>query len=207
MNTKFIGVTGVATCGKDTFFTLLKKECLKRYDINVISFALADALKEDMKELLFEKYDIDVFNCTPSEKEKIRPEIVKYARLKRNETKGRYWIEKLNSEIKNFSDEQKRLKNNIFCITDIRYDQYEKDEIHWLKKENSGVLIYIEKIISGGFVFPPANNDEKINDPKLRKAADYILSWSHGCSKKDLMCEMNKCIDFLNQIGMFDVNE
>lgn len=207
MNTKFIGVTGVATCGKDTFFTLLKKECLKRYNTNVVRFALADALKEDMKELLFEKYDIDVLNCTPSQKERIRPDIVKYAKIKRSQTKGRYWIEKLNLEIKKFSDKETQFTNNIFCITDIRHDQYEKDEIYWLKEEKHGVLIYIEKIMPGGFICPPANNDEKTNDPKLRKAADYIVSWNHGCSKKDLMIEMNKCIDFLERIGTLHLNE
>lgn len=207
MKNRFIGVSGVATCGKDTFFTLLKNECSRKYEIDIVRFALADSLKEDMREILFEKYNIDVLNCSQLEKEKIRPELVKYAKAKRIQTKGRYWIDKLKTKIKLFSETENFSEKTIFCITDIRYDNFEKDEIHWLKKENSGVLVYIEKFMSTGFVCPPANNDEKINDPKLRKSADYILSWNHGSSKKDLMFEMNKCIDFLEKVDMFKTNE
>jgi hypothetical protein len=204
---KIIGLSGVATCGKDTFFSLLKKECFKKYNANIIRLALADSLKEEMKEFLFEKYNIDILNCSPSEKEKVRPELVSYAKIKRQQTKGRHWINTLSNKIKEGYESKTISPSDIFCITDIRYDHYEKDEIYWLKKENSGVLVYIEKFMPGGFICPPANNDEKVNDPKLRKSADYLLSWNHGSSKKDLMLEMNKCIDFLESLDIFKTNE
>lgn len=207
MKNKIIGLSGVATCGKDTFFNLLKKECHIKYNINLVRFALADILKEELREVLFEKYNIDVLNCSASEKERLRPDLVSYAKAKRKQTEGRYFIDNLSSVIKT-SFEKKRLSfSDVICITDVRYNQYEKDEAHWVKKENSGVLIYIEKLMTGGFVCPPANNDERINDPKLKKCADYILSWRHGASNKNLLVEINKCIDFLEKVDTFRTNE
>lgn len=207
VNNKYIGICGVATSGKDTLFKMIASEVKKKYNLNTIRFALADSLKDNMKEIIFEKYGIDVLNCSPLEKEKIRNELVSFARLMRKQTKGRYWVEKLNEKIIDYSNTSSYSKSDIFCITDIRYSQYEKDETYWLKTENKGILIYVEKIMPDGSVCIGPNNDERTNDPKLRKLSDYVVSWKHGDAKKNLNTEVKKCIDFLEKSDTFSLNE
>jgi len=207
VNNKYIGICGVATSGKDTLFKIIASEVKKKYNINTIRFALADSLKDDMKEIIFEKCGVDIFNCSALEKEKVRNDLVNFAKLMRKQTKGRYWVERLNKKIKEFSNSDSFSNSDIFCITDIRYSQYEKDETHWLKQENKGILLYVEKIMPDGSVCIGPNNDERTNDPKLRKLSDYVVSWKHGDAKNNLILEVKKCIDFLEKNNIFSRNE
>ena len=72
------------------------------------------------------------------------------------------------------------------CITDIRYDEYDKDEVYWLKNEMNGILVHISQFNSYldsetkehkvDFLLPPNELEEK-NDPKLKKAADLCIEW------------------------------
>ena len=80
----------------------------------------------------------------------------------RNQTKGRYFIEKL-----------ERNNKNITIIPDIRYAEYEEDELFWLKNEKHGFLIFVEH----DFV-SDANETEKVNNKIIKKQSDYKLKWS-----------------------------
>ena len=90
----------------------------------------------------------------------------------RTESKGRFWIEKLNQEVESMEDS--------ICITDIRYDDYEFDEVYWLKKELNGVLVHIERFTilnNNKKIIEAANEEERRNDPKLREQASYNVQW------------------------------
>ena len=67
--------------------------------------------------------------------------------------------------------------DKIPVITDVRYDIYPKDEFHWLKNDNNGVMVHITRMF-GDDEIPPANEEESINNEKLRSKADYSIKWN-----------------------------
>ena len=157
VNTQFfppIGLSGAAGVGKDTLCQVLidnfKDYPFKRYSV------AGDFIKEDLDQLLKKTIGISAFTSNPQEKTDIRPLLVEYGRLMRNQTKGRYFIEKLEENI-NFG------KQHIPVITDIRYAEYERDELYWLKNEKRGLLVFLDR--EG---INPANEFEEKNNILLR---------------------------------------
>ena len=195
MSNSFIGIAGAATVGKDTYYRLLKEVCSEEYRVKVVRFALADILKESLRGFILDKHNINILNCSAEEKSKVRFELVNYARIMRQGTNGRYWINKLNNEIEEYKKSQYFRKSDIFCVTDIRHFEYPYDEVVWLKKENKGILVYVEKFFDDGSVCSPANDDERRNDPLLRENADYTLRWKHGDSEERLKTLVKKTVD------------
>ncbi len=121
MSNLFLGIAGAATVGKDTYYRLLKQICSEEFGVNVIRFALADSLKNDLYSLILYKYGVDIFNCSTEDKNKVRHLLVSHARVMRQNTKGRYWIEKLQSEIDEYKKSENFKPSDIFCVTDIRH--------------------------------------------------------------------------------------
>jgi hypothetical protein len=201
MSNLFLGISGAATVGKDTYYRLLKQICSEEFGVNVIRFALADSLKNDLYSLILYKYGVDIFNCSTEDKNKVRHLLVSHARVMRQNTKGRYWIEKLQSEIDEYKKSENFKPSDIFCVTDIRHFEYSKDEVVWIKEENKGVLIYVEKYFSDGSICNPANDDESRNDPALREHCDYLLRWMHGSDEQTLKISVKKSIDNLIKQG------
>jgi hypothetical protein len=201
MSNLFLGIAGAATVGKDTYYRLLKQICSEEFGVNVIRFALADSLKNDLYSLILYKYGVDIFNCSTEDKNKVRHLLVSHARVMRQNTNGRYWIEKLQSEIEEYKKSENFKPSDIFCVTDIRHFEYLKDEVVWIKEENKGVLIYVEKYFSDGSICNPANDDESRNDPALREHCDYLLRWMHGSDEQTLKISVKKSIDNLIKQG------
>lgn len=176
MINKIIGLSGLARSGKDTFFSLLSEKLLISGK-KLTRFALADALKEEINPTLQKLYDINIFNCNSQEKELVRPMLVAHGKVKRNQSYGRHWINLLNNKI------QEHLNNNphdFICVTDIRYDVFDNDEVGWIKNELKGTLVHISmfKYENGNKIFQePPNADEAENDPKLIKKANYRVIW------------------------------
>lgn len=163
-----LGLSGVAGSGKDMFCEILLE---KAPDFK--KFSLAHKLKEEIREDLLKEYNIDIFNCSREQKDKVRPRLVEWGSTKRGETDGRHWINQLEPSILGSQDFP-------ICITDIRYDDYELDEAFWLQKQLGGVLVHVSryKIINNNKKFIEApNEEERRNDPKLRSKADYSLQW------------------------------
>jgi hypothetical protein len=161
MNYPIIGISGAARSGKDTLCRALirffksKKIKAKRKSI------AGDIIKKDLKNLIKKKANINSFTENIYEKKLIRPFLVEYGKLMRNQTEGRYFIEKI------------KYDENITIIPDIRYAEYEKDELFWIKNEKKGFLIFIEHEC-----VRDANETEKINNKIIKKQADYRLNWS-----------------------------
>jgi len=167
---KNIGISGVAGCGKNTLSKIIIK-LLQRLELPYRELSIAKNLKKELSSSSRQLYGIDSFDCTRREKVLIRPFLVSHGRIRRNSSAGRYWVELLNKEL----DPQK-----INIITDVRYDEYEKDEIYWIKKEINGVLIHLSRYdeVDGERIYLKAANDaEKENDPKIKEKADFSLNW------------------------------
>ena len=170
---RVIGLCGVARSGKDYFCQFLLEE-VKKQGLSAKRYALADPLKEDLSPFLKEKCNIDIFHCSPQNKELVRPILVDYGKIKRVQTEGKYWTKIIEKQI--FKDSP-----DLAIITDIRYCIYKEDECHWLKNEMGGKLVHIRKFSknfegNNEYVQAP-NEDELTNDPILYKNSDYYIEW------------------------------
>ncbi len=170
LKTKIVGLSGAGTCGKDSCFLIIN-EFLASKNINSERVALADPLKYELNEFTKKQYGISSFTIKKEEKEIIRPLMVCHGKIKRQLTNGKYFTSIAQGKV----DENNR-NGAITFITDIRYSAYSEDELQWLRK-NDGVLVFIERFDSDGQIIPPANDDEKENNIKLKKSADYQLKW------------------------------
>ena len=167
---KNIGIAGVAGCGKNTVASIIIK-MLQRMDLPCREFSIARNLKKELSPVSRELYGIDSFNCTREEKNVIRPFLVSHGEIKRNLSDGRHWIDKLAKELE---------PEKINIITDVRFNEYEKDEVYWVKNEINGVLIHLSRYEERELervYLKPANEEEKRNDPLVRKESDFCLSW------------------------------
>ena len=177
-----IGITGVARCGKDTFYSILKKY-LEEKNIKSQRLAFADDLKRELNDFVSEKFKIDLFKCDGQDKELVRPLMVAYGKCRRAQTDGKYWTSQLDSKIKELS------KHKIIpIITDVRYIEYKDDEYSWLKSHN-GILIHLSRKLDDGTLIPPANIEERSNDNKLKAVADFSICWD-TCQDTNFLYEL-----------------
>jgi hypothetical protein len=202
---KIIGISGVAGAGKDLFFSIINNK------ISCKRFALADSLKEESRPHILSLYGIDILNCSREQKNIVRPFLVGAGLTRRKMTNGRYWIEKLEPKIKefiyNYYCKDANQEPVYPCVTDIRYSEYENDEVGWLKDEMGGVLVHISRFTkqNGRKVFiSPANEEERKQDPKLKAKADYMLEWETQTGSKEQITKtlsrgLNDFVSFLEK--------
>ena len=177
-----IGITGVARCGKDTFYSILNRY-LQEKQIQSKRLAFADSLKIELNDFTKDKFQIDLLNCEGQDKELIRPLMVAYGKCRRIQTEGKYWTSMLDLKVKELIENK-----TIPIITDVRYIEYKDDEYSWLKHYN-GVLIHLSRKLDDGTLVPPANVEEKSNDNKLKAVADFNKSWD-TCQDTNYLYEL-----------------
>ncbi len=164
---KRIFVSGVARSGKNEF----AKQATKFFNLKGLKckeFALANQLKHEIDSLAYYNFGIDIFDCTPEEKEIIRPIMVAYGCAKRKVSKGKYWVNFVENQLQY---EEENTDTDIAIITDIRFAEYEDDEAFWACQ--TGNLIHITRILPSGEILQPANEEERVNDPKVYPFAKY----------------------------------
>lgn len=203
MNKKlYIGIGGTARAGKDTFCAIAKKQ-LENQGLKVKKFALADELKNDLKDFIREKLDMDVYTQITSEKDIIRPILVGYGDSMRKKTHGTYWTDKLTKSIS--QDD-----SDVVIVTDIRYDEYQKDELYWMREQLGGVVVHVSKYELRENLYatqpdkifiPPANDHEARNDPKIKSKANFVIEWEHQYGSILKSKYLNSIVsDILNKI-------
>lgn len=181
---KILGISGCLASGKDTLYSLLAQR------MNCKRVALADELRREMRPFILDKFNLDLFSCSREEKDSVRPLLVEYARIKRNQTNGRYFINKIDGYVKSLSC-------NV-VITDIRYPE----ELSWIK-ELKGILVHItkHKVINGKKVYQKSPIlDERLNNPKLKKAADFKIDWPEAADIAELNPYVDKLLAFLERL-------
>ena len=204
MSKNIIGISGVATAGKDTFANILINK-LNRAGKTTVRIALANALKKDL-----DTFCKEYFTTSIEEKTLIRPGLVWYGDAQRKRTNGRYWI--------NIANDQTDASNADYAIiTDIRYSHYPKDEINWILEEKKGIVVHISQYeltdtvndssYQGKFkkFVPPANAHEELNDPKVKQQASHRIEWEK-VPYSDLLMEnpiLTAHVDeFINKFGL-----
>jgi len=164
---KFIGLSGVAKAGKDTFFQGLVAG-YPEYTFTRLS--VADIIREDISEFLYKQTGIDIFTCTPQEKEQVRPLLAWYGDFMRKRTKGMYFLQQLDSILDIH-------KTDYAVLTDLRFKEFEFDEPDWIRSKD-GIVIHITRVLPDGTYAQPANELERVNDPKVHAIADHRVSWN-----------------------------
>jgi len=159
---KIIGIAGASRSGKDTLCRSLIRILNEKYNVEAERRSIAgDLIKKNLRSIIMNSVGIDSFTENTEEKELIRPLLVEYGKLMRNNTKGRYFVE--NFEV---------VKEKTLIIPDIRYAEYLKDEIHWIRNEVNGYLIFLEREN-----IKDANETEKINNKKLKIFSNCCIRW------------------------------
>lgn len=186
-----VGISGVARSGKNLLCELLMQNLyLEGYTSK--PFALAADLKNDCDEFLYKKCDLNVWTDLTEDKTQFREFLVWYGDLKRKQTNGRYWIDKLDRRISTYG-------GDVAIVTDVRYDHYDKDEVHWIKEEKQGLLIHLKRFKRDDTNLlqytKPANTHESTNDISLYEKADINITWEtvKNPRKNDVI------IDIVNQ--------
>lgn len=189
MSKKYIGISGVARAGKNLFCDISKNILAEKYNLKCSSYSLAFYLKQDCEQFVKEKLGLNVFSEKTEDKAIFRELLVWYGDVKRKQSNGRYWTEKLQSDLE-------KDDSDVTFITDIRYNHYTQDEVYWIQNILKGTLIHVSKYTYG---FPsdgrrirpdfanstakiytePANLHESTNDPKVKAKADVRFEWQH----------------------------
>lgn len=163
-----IGVAGVARAGKDTFANLASKYFVEHKKA-VRKFAFADKLKEDAGGFLREYCNISNLGEISNEtKTDIRPFLVWYGCYMRK-LDPLHWVKEVGRKIENDST------SDVIIITDVRF-RNESDWIHSL----GGKIVHIKRFQSEPnqtSLVPPANDEERLNDPLVDETADGHVRW------------------------------
>jgi hypothetical protein len=186
-----IGLSGPAQSGKDSFFNIAEKYFLS-LNLKCKRLALADNLKHDLKDFIYKKFNIDIFNISQEDKELIRDLLVVYGKIKRQQTEGKFWTNLLNKEL-----DQALKEYDIVFITDVRYAYYPEDELNWIKKFKNNILIHISRFDEYNKIIPPRNLEEQLNDPILKQNSNYELAWH---TSQDLNVRIKEMEPILNKI-------
>ena len=193
MTKKYIGVSGVARSGKNLFCDIAIKQ-LSQKGVKAKQYALAYYLKKDCEEFIKTKLGLDVFTEKTDDKTIFREMLVWYGGVKRKQTEGAYWTSMLQKDID--ADD-----NEVIFVSDIRYDQYPKDEVYWIKEVLGGYLVHVSKYTYNDWderVFTePPNEHEKLNDPLVKLKSDYLLQWKQSDIKDGLIIDnayLNLCV-------------
>lgn len=170
MSVLYVGIAGVARSGKDSLALEIENLIRSYKGKTIYRTSLAQPLKEDCKDFIKDYLGLNVFTDKNEEKATFREFLVWYGKVKRQQTEGKYWTNLLDERVRQFQPD-------VCIVPDIRYQQYEGDEVSWLKAKENNVLIHLQRIAINGEIVPPANMDESINDSIIQNSADYKIVW------------------------------
>ena len=170
MSVLYIGIAGVARSGKDSLALEIENLIRSYKGKTIYRTSLAQPLKEDCKDFIKQYLGLNVFTDNNEEKATFREFLVWYGKVKRQQTEGKYWTDLLDKRVQKFQPD-------VCIIPDVRYQQYDEDEVSWLKAKENNILIHLQRIAINGEIVPPANMDESINDSIIQNSADYKIVW------------------------------
>jgi hypothetical protein len=152
-----IGISGTRCVGKDTACKLLNKFQ------NYARFAFADALKDDLKELVKSQFNIDIFNPSKEDKELIRPLMIAYGCMWREKDPD-HWVKKVIDQIKPFE---------LSVITDVRFE----NELNELERVYHSNFVHVN--IVNEFAPKPTTEEQK-HFQQIAQRAHYSIKWGNN---------------------------
>lgn len=173
---KIILIHGPRCVGKDTLYSLFQKILPLTH-----RFAYADALKDDLYELIQKKMGISVYTCSPAEKEIIRPILIAYGCAQRQLNEN-YWANIVAEDIAEFFS---RYDNGIACVTDNRFPNELDVMVSAFGREN---VVMIDVRRHGA---PEPTSEEMKHVEKMRELADIRLVWGGESEEEKLYVARN----------------
>jgi hypothetical protein len=171
---KLIGIGAIARVGKDTLADCLIN-LFERDGCVAKKYSLAAALKNDLKDFLNEKCQMNVWSDNSEEKSKFRDLLVEYGKVQRDRTNGTHWTRIVENQIEEDHYNLAQQKPFVAIVPDIRYAEYDGDEHMWVKSRG-GSLIYLDRILNGKLI-EPANLQESTNAPKIKSCSNHHIVW------------------------------
>ena len=164
---KIIAISGFARSGKDTAFKIMEDYLQLNEGWSFQRVAFADALKSHLYPLVSNKLGIDLYNCSDSEKELIRPLMVEYGKAHRS-LDGEYWVKESFKDL-DISESSKV----VYVVTDLRYEN-ERLLLKKLCKESNATFSHLHLNRIG---FKEGNQEELEFTAPLEEKSDISLSW------------------------------
>ena len=171
----YVAFTGFARSGKDSFcleFQTQLEDFCPNLKAETLSFA--NQIREEAGVFIQEQFGISAWTEEDSDKEIIRHFLRGYGMSKRTKD-NLYFVKKLQERINTLHS-----STDVFIISDLRFAQFDKDELSWLKEKRNKLHVHISRFKAddeGGLIKVEApNEDEAANNDKLEKAADIVLN-------------------------------
>jgi len=177
-----LGLTGTRGVGKDT---------LARHLIDVRPayerWAFADALKDDLRPFIMEHFDFDSADCTPAQKELIRPLLISYGCAQRA-VDINHWVDIVIRDIRSYAPAVWFDKNAlpIPVITDVRFES----EAVRLREEFGPAFKLLNLTRVGA---PPPTDEEEKHFRQVAAMADWHVGW--GCEDEKEQRERAQEVD------------
>lgn len=168
INSRIIGISGVARAGKDTCANLIKKsEIFAGKKVKTLAFA--DELKLNAGFFLKNFCNVeDVTKLAGEQKKDVRPFLVWYGCYMRKQD-PEYWVKNVAQKI--FTDDE----TDVFIVTDLRFE----NEVKWVQGLK-GKVIHVKRYQPEPYqtsLVPPANEEEERNDPIVDELSNVHVRW------------------------------
>lgn len=148
--------------GKDTLVTHLRA-----LDPRFKRYAFADPLKRDLAPFLLAHFGIDIWTCTPEEKEVIRPILIAYGMCQRARDPD-YWVKRTLVDINKDITSTCFNGDLIPVVTDVRFP----NEVNILRRELGATIIHVTR--DGA---PEPTDEEQKHYAGLIPMADLTFHW------------------------------
>ena len=206
---KVIGVSGFARAGKDTFVTIAKN-ILAKHGIVAKQYSFAEQLKKEVEPFLRDTCKCDVWTIDSEIKKDMRDFLVWYGTTWWRKRDPMRWIRNVDSAMR-----VDTTGVEVALVSDVRYPN-EAEWVHAL----GGYLVHVEAYknqlvycpMTGQTAgatekkyFDAPNEQEKINDPIVSKASDYLLEWqSKGLTQAQAVEDKELQIEVLKALNACD---
>ncbi len=169
-----VGISGNRSCGKDTLY-----HNLAALDDRFVRWAYADALKQDIDDLLKTQFGVDVWSPTVEEKELIRPILISYGCAHRAVDPD-HWVKKVIAQINDhWSLRYPHEQPFVPVVTDIRFC----NEAALMRATYGKAFIQINVTRKGS---PAPTEEEEKHYRQVAPMANYHLEWGNETPEEQL---------------------
>lgn len=162
MKPKILLLGATRMTGKDTL-------CQRLMELNprFKRFSYADELKNDLSSFVADRFGFSIWNCSPEEKELIRPLMIAYGMAQRSRDPD-YWAKRTQENIENYLAYHPQC---IPVVTDVRFS----NELVLMRRDYDATFLFLER--KGA---PPPTEEEEKHWPTLKEQADFVLEWGNN---------------------------
>ena len=151
----YVAFTGFARSGKDSFCSEFQKQVedfCPNLKVDIVSFA--NHIRQEVGVFVQEQFGISAWTEENSEKEIIRHFLRGYG-MSRRSSDNLYFVKALEKQIQTVY-----ASSNVIIVSDLRFAQFEQDELSWLKSKRNNLHIHICRYKKDSFDAPVRKQQE-----------------------------------------------